>query len=196
MNRLEILGGIIGLCAYIPIGVFIFQDKKKGIKDYSFASFILWAVLDGIACTAYFLQKGDYILPGLFTLGSMSISILLLALKQIKWGGFEYFILALVVICIIVWFTSGPYGAAISSTIAVGVAGIPQLISVILKPKRKAVIIWTLFTLANLAFYFSKPGDDIDSFILNRFYPLTNGIFSFILIFLSFRHEKTLQKNT
>lgn len=182
----------MGLCAYIPIGVFIIQDKRKGRNDYSFASFMLWAFLDGIATGAYYLQKGDYILPALFTLGSTGISIFLLILKQKEWGKFENFILVLVVICVAVWLTSGPYVAAISSTIAVGVAGIPQLISVISKPQRKAAIIWILFTFANLFFYFSKPGNDLDSFVLNRFYPLVNGTFSFVLIFLSLRQKRTL----
>ena len=122
MKNLEIIGGIIALLTYIPLGLLV----KKEPKIHSFASWAMFAVLDYITAWMLWSEGGNWLLVLFLALGCTSISILLLYARAVRWGAFESFTLLLVFLVCIVWIFYGNTIGAIAGIIANVTAGAPQ----------------------------------------------------------------------
>ena len=179
---LLILGSMFAMLAYFPLAKLI----KKDPKGYSFASFMLWAILDVICMISIYLEGNlTYILSLVFVLGSGYIAYMLYKLKQRTWGKSENVICFLIIICLYVYYTSGNIGATIAATTATVLAGVPQVIAIWKNPDRKALPIWFLFATGSSLIFLSASGWDFENFISGRIFPLANGSMAILLFFIS-----------
>src|SRR6187402_1880640 len=124
MDYLQLVGGIVGLIAYGILIVKLFTSNT----EQSFAAFLLWAMLDGIAATTTIIQGGNYWLALSNVIGSSTITIILVVKKQVSWTWVETMTAFLVLICLGVWYTSGEIAGIIASSLAVVAASIPQMV--------------------------------------------------------------------
>jgi len=74
MDYLQPLSGAIGILAYALLIIALFRTKT----EQSFAAFLLWALLDGIATVTTILEHGNYWLALSNAIGSTVITILLM----------------------------------------------------------------------------------------------------------------------
>jgi hypothetical protein len=156
-------GCLLAVCLYLPLVSGIWKDKIQ----QSFATWILWVSLDIIALVSIFLQGGNYLVLVFYvTIGSI-VSGLLLYKKQFKWTKFETLVLFLVLVCLVFWWFSGSRTATILSSIAVVIAGMPQLKESLRGPDKVTGYIYLGFTAVNALFFFAGKSWTVE----DRFYP-------------------------
>jgi len=177
-------GSLLAFGLYWPLVKGILRGE---ITNQSFATWILWVALDAIALVGLILRNGNYLLLVFYILGGSIVFLSLLYKKLFKWTGFETFVLILVVICLAIWYGSGSRWAIISSTIAVFVAGCPQIKDCWETPDKKTTLIYFGYTLANFLNFLGGKAWSIEE----RFYP---GICTILclLIALSSLRRKTV----
>lgn len=144
---LKITAGLLAFVMYAPLVIGAVRSKGAG---QSFAMWALWAVMDSTATLSILVQRGNFWLVLGLAVGSITMAVLLLAYGRFAWGRLETAILLLVVVCLGVWFFSGPKSATIAATLAIVVAGIPGMVELWRNPQRSLAVIWSGFTLANL----------------------------------------------
>jgi hypothetical protein len=165
MNACAILGAVVAVLVYIPLTINAWQGTVK----LNFVTFLLWGLLDAIAAVSIALEGGNYLLPAIYVLCCFAILVAILHGGTFKWTWVETMTAILVVVCIIVWKTSGSTGATIASSLAVAVAGLPQLVDVWKNPRELPLWAYAGFTLANGASIFAGA----DWSIKERFYATT-----------------------
>jgi cation transport ATPase len=128
---------------------------------------------------------GNYLLPLGFAIGDFAVVILLIVKGKVNWGIFETVILLMVIACLAAWKLGGPIIAAISSTVAVVIAGIPGLREMWKKPQRVVGNIWMGYVLANVLSFFGGTAMTMKE----RFTP---GVFAWfaLLMFAASRRKK------
>lgn len=146
MEYLQPISGAIGILAYILLIAALLRTKT----EQSFAAFLLWALLDGIATVTTILEHGNYWLALSNTIGSTVITLLLIYKKQVFWNWVETLTAALVVICLIIWYTAGEQAGIIASSLAVVIASIPQMVDTWKKPEATPTKIYLVFLIANI----------------------------------------------
>jgi len=166
---LQLIAGIVGCCAYIPLIVGILRDTAK----QSFAAFFLWALLDAIATVTTFLQDGNYWLPFSNVAGSSALAALLVLKRQVSWSWIENMTALLVMICLGVWYTAGETLGIIASSLAVVLASIPQITETYKSPGNTLVFPYVIFLVANTL-----------SFIAGRSWTIEERFYAGCSIFL------------
>ena len=121
---LSVAIGTIAVLIYVPLSIRVFAGKVK----QNFATWLLWAILDGIAAATIALQDGNFVLPAVYALGSAGVTLSILRSKNFQWTWFETMVVCLVVVCLIVWGVSGARVATVASTLAVSIAAVPLMI--------------------------------------------------------------------
>lgn len=144
---LKIIAGLISLIAYY----FLYKAILKNKAAQNFTAFILWAVLSTIATVTIYLESGNFWLPLGNALGEISIAILLLTKKQIRWAGVETLATILVFICLAVWFLAGQKAGILATGLATIIASIPQMVSTFKKPALTPSGIYVGFLIASVA---------------------------------------------
>jgi hypothetical protein len=151
---------------YFPILYYIWTGKLK----QSFATWILWVILDCIALGSIIAQKGEntFVLT-CYVFGGTLVWLSLLYKRQFKWGVKEWLTLGLVVLCMAIWKVSGAWWATIASTFAVCVSGIPQFIESNSDPKQDKVTgyIYIGCTLVNILYFLAGKNMSVE----DKFYP-------------------------
>lgn len=146
----KLAGGVLALLMYLPLVRHTLRHDGAG---QSLAMWALWAVLDTTLTISIVVQRGNFLLPAGFAVGSIILAVLLLAKGQFAWGRLENVIAALVLVCLGVWITSGPRLATIAATLAIVIAGWPAMVELWRNPQRGIAHIWLGYTAANtLAF--------------------------------------------
>ncbi len=157
MNLLAIGGGLLGLAVFVPLCLGVW---KREITQ-SIATFALWGVLDGINASSTYAAEGNYLLPAFYALGSVAVvACIMLRNRSIVWTFVETFCTLMVVICIMTWLNWGnqqlvtlPFSTEqmviILSTVALVIAGLPQLVKDIKIPQESAPWSYLAFTAAN-----------------------------------------------
>lgn len=140
------LAGAIGIVAY---AVLITGLLKTNIQQ-SFAAYMLWSMLDSIATITTFLEGGNYWLPLSNTVGSFAVTILLIKKKQVSWSWVETGTAALVTICLLIWYAAGEQAGIISSSVAVVIASVPQMVDTYKKPSATPTKAYMIFLIANI----------------------------------------------
>ncbi|HTF18520.1 MAG TPA: hypothetical protein VK658_10630 [Chryseolinea sp.] len=163
-HALQLAAGIIGFCAYIPLTIGIVGNTAR----QSFAAFFLWGILDTIAMISAFLQDGNFWLAASNVAGAFSIAGLLLYKRQFEWSPTESITGVLVVVCLIVWYTAGNTGAIVASSVAVVIAGIPQMAHTRRSPKDTPIAVYLVWLAANTLSLFAGRSWTIDE----RFYAV------------------------
>jgi hypothetical protein len=147
---LRISGGVLALLLYAPLVRHALRHNGAG---QSFAMWFLWAVLDTTLTISIVVQRGNFLLPAGFAVGSISLTLLLLAKGRFSWSRSETVISAMVVASLAVWKLSGPKTATVAATIAIVIAGWPALVELWRNPQRGLAHVWLGYTAANaLAF--------------------------------------------
>ncbi len=144
---LKISGGVLALLMYVPLIAGTVRDKGVG---QSFAMWALWAVLDSTVTISLIVQRGNFWLPLGLAAGSVTLALLLLLKGRFAWSWFETGILVLVIACLAVWHFSGPKWAAITTTAAIVIAGIPGMVELWRNPQPALGRIWVGYTIANV----------------------------------------------
>lgn len=194
-NILTFLGVIAVYLGYYFSYKTIKSELGSDDESMSFASFVLWAILDFISAVALYIKHGNPLLTILFVVGSGTISLYLFKHNKRSWGKSDWFITFLVMLCCIVWYFSGEIHAIIASTMAVLLAGVPQLLSVLKNPDKKLLPIFISFTLGNIFFflislYSGKDLFDFNEFVKFYIVPTASGAMSIVYVLLSFRKAK------
>ncbi len=176
MNKITLAGSIIGIATYVPLCISILRGKVK----QNLATWVLWALLDGIAAASIFYQHGNYLLTASFALGSTFASLSIIRSKNFQWTWFETMVASLVVACIITWAVSGAYVATIASTTAVIIAGVPTLVECYKKSWDNPFSTYLSFLIANIL---GTMGGKEWS-VIERFYTASCTVYCFIAVIL------------
>ncbi len=147
------IGGGLGLLLYMPlIGGILFKNKKQNCVTW-----VLWVLLDAITLANVIITKGNATLLECYVIGGTGVSLLLFYKKQFKWMNIETMFTCLVIICLVVWYMLGSRVTIVASSLAVFIAGMPQVIDSWRSPDRETGYIYLGYALSNyLAFMGGK----------------------------------------
>jgi hypothetical protein len=171
---LKFAGGLLALVLFLPL---VMDALQRGGAGQSFATWLLWALLDAILAASIIRQHGNYLIVVGFTVGDGVMAAALLWKHRVIWGRFETAVLALVLGCLVVWNISGPRGVTIAGTVAICVAGLPGLVALWKNPDRRLATIWALYALANAVSFFGGTAMTLEE----RFAPGVFAIFALAL---------------
>ena len=186
MRLIEFATVITGAIPYLLLIVGI----SKGTIKQSFATWMLWLILDVTVLKGIIDQHGNALLFWIFASGTLLVTLFLIIKKQFSWGRFESFVGVLVMICILVYIKSGPYTATIATTIALDIAGIPQIIETYKRPKTTPTVSYLFFTISSVLSVYGA-----NAYTVQDMLPQTNAaVFCFIITLLSIRKPKSFYK--
>ncbi len=171
---------------FVTYGFLIRGILGEKVKQ-SFATWMLWTLLDVIAAASIVLQKGNAALVIVHCMAGALITVMLAIKKQFYWSWFESMIVVLVIVCLVVWATAGDKVATIASTIAVGIASGPQIKLAWQKPEDSPPGIWVGFTLANFLSFVGGATWTIE----DKFFPGFCAVLCLILVVLGIRKPST-----
>jgi hypothetical protein len=118
-------------------------------EGLSLTTFGLWSALAWITSFTMLKQKANPAVPMIYGMGATATTIVLLIKDKYTWSEFDTFVAILVVICIILWITTGPRWALILSVVAGAIAALPFIIMTWKSPEKSLIIPNTGFFLAN-----------------------------------------------
>lgn len=187
MNTLLILSAGCALFAYLPLWAYILSGKAK----QNLLTWILWGSLEVIMTAALVAQKGNFLLPASYLLGTLfTIYLIFRVQEKIRWTWFEYTVAILVAACMLIWYLAGSKVATIAGTFAMLFAGIPQLIDVWRRPKEMPLLTAMLYLSANAL---SSAGGKNWS-IEERFYPTCAMFYSVTTIIFVLRQYRKIPR--
>ena len=176
---LQLLGGILGIIAYLPLIIGILKNKI----EQSFAAFMLWGMLDTIATITTIIEGGNFWLPLSNAIGANLMAILLVVKKQVSWSWVETMTSILVVICLIIWYVAGETAGILSSSLAVVIASIPQMVDTFKSPETTPTGPYMIFLTANIVSFIGGETWTIEE----RFYPACSIFLCVVIIVFSLK---------
>jgi hypothetical protein len=180
MNAFAWTGSILALLTYFPLWA---QIKRKSVKQ-NLLTWALWAVLDIIVMASIIVQKGNFLLPVAYTIGStVTVFVIFKSGDKSSWSWFETLITTLVIICVAVWYTSGSKAATVASAMAMVVASVPQIIDAWKNPLDMPVLVYFSCFIANCLSIAGGKNWSIEE----RFYPVVVTIICFVIFVISAR---------
>jgi len=169
------VGVIVGLITFIPL---CFGIYTKSIRQNP-TTWILWAALDAVSAASIMYRGGNWLLPFAYSVASGITCIFILKSKNpISWTWFETMVATFVLICLIVWGTSGARVATIASSLALFGAGIPQLVDFIKRPWENSILVYLFCTIANILVILGGKDWSVEE----RFYPTTAVIYTALVV--------------
>lgn len=181
MEYLQPLSGAIGILAYLLLIVALLRANT----EQSFAAFLLWALLDGIATITIILEHGNYWLALANAIGSSIITLLLIYKKQVSWSWIESMTALLVLVCLVIWYTAGEQAGIIASSLAVVMASIPQMVDTYRKPEATPRGVYLVFLTANTLALIAGNAWTIEE----RFYAGCSIFLCGVIVVCSFRSK-------
>lgn len=181
MEYLQPLSGAIGIAAYLLLMLALLRSNS----EQSFAAFLLWALLDGIATITIILEHGNYWLALANAIGSAVITLLLIYKKQVSWSWIESMTALLVVVCLSIWYTAGEQAGIIASSLAVVIASIPQMVDTYRKPEATPRMVYFVFLSANILAFISGNAWTIEE----RFYAGCSVFLCSVIVGCSLRKK-------
>ena len=145
MNSSTVLGA---LTAFV-VQLLLCREILSGKIAQSFASWALWASLDALTAATVIWQQGNYLLPIAYATGSCIVVASIWKSKNYSWTWIETTCVCLACIAIVIWMFCGAWYATIVATIAVLIAGWPQLRDAYLRPWECSILFWVGFVTAN-----------------------------------------------
>lgn len=180
---MQITGGILCFLMHIPLVLGI----KKDTIEQSFASWLLWSILDTIALISSLLEESNYYLPCGSLFGSIIVAFTLYYKKQITWSPLDTYTALLTIGCIFVWYSVGNIAAIIASVSIIGISSISQIELSFRKPKSTPAWIYAVFALASAVSFFGGKDWSIEE----RFYA---GATFFVELLLMIISMKTIEQ--
>lgn len=176
---MQLLSGLICVLAYALLIV----SLRKTKTEQSFAAFLLWALLDLIATITTILAGGNYWLALANAAGSTIITLILIYRRQVTWSWVESMTAILVIICLIIWYTSGEIAGIVASSIAVVIASVPQMVDTYNKPQATPKLVYFTFLTANVVALISGKTWTLEE----RFYACCGIFLCSVIALFSFR---------
>lgn len=181
------LSALIAFTLYVPLCRAILSKDPEKCVEQNIASWVLWGLLDVIALVGILSDKGNYLLVATYTLGAVITSTcILLSPSKIQWTWVETLSVVLVITCLILWKNFGSTLAIISSSAAVFVASIPQMVSAWKKPDKKSGLIYAGYSLANILSVIGGKNWSAEE----RCYPSFAAVACLIVTFFYFRTDR------
>lgn len=179
MNAYALAGAFVALVMYIPLTVLVWRKKLT----QNFATYFLWGLLDAVAAGSLWMQKGNFLLPAVYTIACSIVLVAILRTRTFAWSWRETATSLFVVASIAVWFCVDSKTATIVSTIGCVAAGLPQLYDIWKDPRSAPIFTYAGFTVANgLSVLAGR-----DWSIQERFYSTTSTALTLIFILVSAR---------
>jgi hypothetical protein len=180
MNIFAIASASLAIALYFPL---CFKILRGDVRQ-NFATWALWTLLDVVVAGTLMVQHGSYSLAVAYTLGgAITVSCILVARGGALWTKFESFVASLVIICVILWSLSGPMIGTIASTLAMVIAGIPQLIETYRNPWSSPFGIYAGYFFANVLAAIGAKSWAIEE----RFYPCMAAAFCLLIALFAAR---------
>ena len=174
MNALVWAGSILALLTYFPL----WKQIRSGKAKQNLLTWALWGVLDAVVAATIIVQKGNFLLPMVYTIGSMlTVYFILKTGNRAVWTWFETMVVLLTIASMMIWYFSGGKAAAVASTMAMCIAGIPQLVDAWKKPQDMPFLAYISYSIANCL---STAGGKSWA-IKERFYPAGATVLSFLI---------------
>lgn len=134
----------LAIALYFPL---CWELAHARVKQ-NIATWILWVALDAVLAGTMIVQGGNYLLTVVYVIGG-SITVLCISRSgEWQWTRFETLVSILVLVCIAIWISVGPKPATVVSSLAVVIAGLPQLVDGWRKPQDTPVLIYSGYTVA------------------------------------------------
>lgn len=163
---------IAGAYLYLIRGILF-----KGIK-LNFTSQLIWAVLDIVVALSLVSAKGAFWQPTFYAVGCLVLACCIYRTGYAKWGKSDTFISLLAIASIFIFVYADPRTATIASTIAVIVAGIPQMIDCWKRPQDTPVILFLAFLAAHVLSILAGTEWSIEQ----RFFPVACLIYCLVCL--------------
>ncbi len=179
MSPLIIASTVLALGLYIPLCIQI----VRGTAKQNLTTWLLWATLDLIVVATLIVQHGNFLLPIAYTLGSGITALCIMRSKNATWTWFESFVTFLVVVCLVIWTFSDAKSATVVSSIALVIAGIPQLVESYIEPWNTPIFIYVGYFTANGLSILGAKNWSVEE----RFYPVCAAIFCLAVSTLALR---------
>jgi hypothetical protein len=128
--------------------IFAFRLIKK--PGQSFATYLLFCILDTISGFVAIAENSNYWLPFGFCVGAGLVALILIIKKEVYWSWFETGITIGIGICVGVWWKEGSYAGLVASALAMFLAGFPLIKDTFFNPGKTPKDIFFLFSIANL----------------------------------------------
>lgn len=174
-NKLGKVSVAVGALTYLYMVVMTVQGTGEGL---SLTTFGLWATLAWISSITILKQKADPSVPIVYGVGSSSTAIALLIKGRYLWSTLDTIVAVLVLVCAVLWLTSGPRWALIMSIVAGTIAGIPFVIMTWKNPEMSPVIANTGFLITNILALASAKAWTVE----DRLYSSVNVVLCSLLV--------------
>ena len=182
MSILTWLGSILAMLTYFPF----WKQIRTGKVKQNIFSWVLWGALDAVASATIIVQKGNFLLPLVYAVGSLlTVFFLVKADNKARWTWFETLVATLVVASMVIWYLSGDKVATVASTMAMLISGIPQLVDAWKKPHEMPFLAYCSYFVANCL----TTAGGANWSIKERFYPVAAAIFCGLIAALSARRN-------
>lgn len=139
-----IIGSATG--AYIIWG---YQTLKKGAKSEegpTFASMLLWSIIDMIMWHSTRRAHNDQTLIATYTILTVVLTIILIVKKRYGWKKTDWVVAGTAFTCLIVSYITPPVAAVTTGALSISIAGIPNLIALSqIKKKPSNLLYLTVF---------------------------------------------------
>lgn len=149
---LNILSVIAGASAYLYLIINTLKGTGEGL---SLTTFGLWASLAGITSITMLKQGANPAVPATYGLGAATTAFILLTKGKYNWADFDTVVAIMVVLCVVLWLSSGEKPAFLLSVLAGLIAAVPFLLMTWKAPASSPIIPNTGFFIANLLSFVS-----------------------------------------
>lgn len=180
MNAFIWAGSILALLTYYPL----WKQIRSGEAKQNFLTWALWGALDFVVAATIVVQGGNFLLPVIYGVGSLvTVFFIWKSGDKATWTWFETMVAFLTIASMVIWYFSGGKIATIASTMAMLIAGIPQLIDAWEKPRDMPILVYFSYFIANCLSAAGGKGWAIQE----RFYPTSGAIFCLLIAALALR---------
>ncbi len=167
MNSFILAGGVVAAVTYVFLCIGVVMGTPQ-----SFPTWILWAFIDVIAAISIASKGGSFLLPAVYAVGSVFVSIaILVTFRKFEWTWIETMIAGLVVACLVIYGIFGGIIGTVTATISVGIAGVPQFGEFWGKPEKNSWQVLVVY-LGFLASNFLTALGSKEISIQDIYYPL------------------------
>ncbi len=170
----ELIAAGLSVVAY----VLIVAAMLRSGESMNIATWVIWAVLDGVAFASAF-ASGERVpwMIGVFTLGAGIIAILSIKNGKWQWGWLEWVCTTAALLSFGLW-SLGPVWSLVASSLAMFVGGLPQVVDAYKSPWQQSKLNWGLFLASNGISLF---GANL-SLMGEWFYPTVGVIFNTLIL--------------
>ena len=179
-RALSMLSGITAISTLVVFGL----ELNKSNIPQNLTTWVIWTVLNALLLQASISagNKDSWRLSAGATAGVVLVTLILLAKGEWHVGLVEMICIIGVLVSTIVWKLQGPKRGVVAIVVAMTLAGLPNMYDTFLAPSSESWFLWGGLTLACILAALSAEKWTIE----DRLYPVTLGIFNFIMLVLVF----------